>query len=146
MIEITKAAEYSLRATSALVDFYEDGQTATVSEVAVGEAIPESFLRKLLKPLIRAHIVKSERGYSGGITLAKDPASITVLDVIEAVDGKLSLNDCVLEPSECGFIQKCSMHSVWYDTTEIIKNHLRGYSLEDVRRDNVKRESTNNSN
>lgn len=134
MIEITKAAEYSLRASAALVDFYERDQTATVSEIAVGEAIPESFLRKLLKPLIRAQIVKSERGYSGGITLARDPYEISVLDVIEAVDGKLSLNDCVLEPSECGFIQRCAMYNVWIETTEVLKRHLRSYTLEDVRR------------
>ncbi len=134
MIEITKAAEYSLRATTALVEFFNKQQTATVSEIAVEEAIPESFLRKLLKPLIRAHIVRSERGYSGGITLARDPEEITVLDVIEAVDGELSLNDCVLDPSECGFIQRCSMHNMWIETTEVLKEHLKGYSLADVRR------------
>jgi len=134
MIEITKAAEYSLRASAALVDYYERDKTATVSEIAVGEAIPESFLRKLLKPLIRAQIIKSERGYSGGITLARDPDEISVLDVIEAVDGKLSLNDCVLEPSECGFIQRCAMYNVWIETTEVLKQHLQSYTLEDVRR------------
>ncbi len=141
MIEITKAAEYSLRATAALVDFYNQGQTATVSEIAVGEAIPESFLRKLLKPLIRDHIVKSERGYSGGITLARDPENISVLDVIEAVDGKVSLNECVLDPSECGFIQTCVLYDVWTETTEVLKHQLQGYSLADVRRNNVKKAS-----
>ncbi|MBD3274599.1 MAG: Rrf2 family transcriptional regulator [Candidatus Marinimicrobia bacterium] len=134
MIEITKAAEYSLRATAALVDFYEKDETATVSEIAVGEAIPESFLRKLLKPLIRANIVKSERGYSGGITLAKMPSEISVLDVVEAVDGKLSLNDCVLDPSECGLISKCTIHGLWVETTDLLKNHLNNYTLEDVKR------------
>lgn len=134
MIEITKAAEYSLRATAALVGFYEKDETATVSEIAVGEAIPESFLRKLLKPLIRANIVKSERGYSGGITLAKMPSEISVLDVVEAVDGKLSLNDCVLDPSECGLISKCTIHGLWVETTDLLKNHLNNYTLEDVKR------------
>lgn len=134
MIEITKAAEYSLRATAALVDYYERDETATVSEIAVGEAIPESFLRKLLKPLIRADIVKSERGYSGGITLAKMPSEISVLDVVEAVDGKLSLNDCVLDPSECGLISKCTIHGLWVETTDLLKNHLNNYTLEDVKR------------
>lgn len=134
MIEITKAAEYSLRATAALVEFYEKDETATVSEIAVGEAIPESFLRKLLKPLIRANIVKSERGYSGGITLAKMPSEISVLDVVEAVDGKLSLNDCVLDPSECGLISKCTIHGLWVETTDLLKNHLNNYTLEDVKR------------
>lgn len=134
MVEITKASEYSLRATAALVNYYEEQKTATVAEIAVGEAIPESFLRKLLKPLIRADIVRSERGYSGGITLAKSPAEISVLDVIEAVDGKLSLNDCVLNPSECGLISRCAIHGLWVETTEIMKNHLKNYSLEDVRR------------
>ncbi|MCF7805535.1 MAG: Rrf2 family transcriptional regulator [Candidatus Marinimicrobia bacterium] len=134
MIEITKASEYSLRATAALVDFYKHDKTATVAEIAVGEAIPESFLRKLLKPLIRASIVRSERGYSGGITLAKSPKEITVLDVIEAVDGKLSLNDCVLDPSECGLISRCAIHGLWVETTDMITGHLSSYSLEDVQR------------
>lgn len=134
MIEITKASEYSLRATAALVEFYENDKTATVAEIAVGEAIPESFLRKLLKPLIRADIVRSERGYSGGITLAKSPKDISVLDVIEAVDGKLSLNDCVLNPTECGLISRCAIYGLWAETTELITNHLSDYSIQDVRR------------
>jgi len=138
MIEITKASEYSLRATAALVDYYNDNKTATVAEIAVGEAIPESFLRKLLKPLIRADIVRSERGYSGGITLAKSPTEISVLDVIEAVDGKLSLNDCVLNPSECGLLSRCAIHDLWVETTDLIKEHLKSYSLQDVQWKHVK--------
>jgi len=134
MIAITRAAEYSLRATAALVQFRENNKTATVAEIAVSEAIPESFLRKLLKPLIRADIVRSERGYSGGITLAKHPAEISVLDVIEAVDGKLSLNECVLNPTECGLIARCAIHGLWVETTELLTEHLRNYSLEDIQR------------
>lgn len=134
MIAITRAAEYSLRATAALVQFRESDKTATVAEIAVSEAIPESFLRKLLKPLIRADIVRSERGYSGGITLAKHPAEISVLDVIEAVDGKLSLNECVLNPTECGLIARCAIHGLWVETTELLTDHLRNYSLEDIQR------------
>jgi len=134
MIAITRAAEYSLRATAALVQFRESDKTATVAEIAVSEAIPESFLRKLLKPLIRADIVRSERGYSGGITLAKHPAEISVLDVIEAVDGKLSLNECVLNPTECGLIARCAIHGLWVETTELLTEHLRNYSLEDIQR------------
>jgi len=133
MIEITKAAEYSLRAAVALVDFYEQDETATVAEIAVGEAIPESFLRKLLKPLIRADIIRSERGYSGGITLATDPAEISVLDVMEAVDGKLALNSCVLNPSECGHIERCTVYGLWVETSELLSNHLANYSLKDVK-------------
>lgn len=135
MIAITRAAEYSLRATAALVQFRENEKTATVAEIAVSEAIPESFLRKLLKPLIRADIVRSERGYSGGITLAKPPSQISVLDVIEAVDGKLALNDCVLNPTECGLISRCAIHGLWVETTQILQDHLRNYTLEDVQRD-----------
>ena len=133
MIEITKAAEYSLRAAIELVSFYEEGKTATVAEIAVGEAIPESFLRKLLKPLIRADIIRSERGYSGGITLAKDPADISVLDVMEAVDGKLTLSSCVLDPSECGHIERCTVYGLWIETTELLAKHLQSYSLKEVK-------------
>ncbi len=134
MIAITRAAEYSLRATAALVQFREKNKTATVAEIAVSEAIPESFLRKLLKPLIRADIVRSERGYSGGITLAKSPSEISVLDIIEAVDGKLSLNECVLNPTECGLIARCAIHGLWVETTDLLTEHLRNYTLEDIQR------------
>ena len=142
MIAITRAAEYSLRATAALVQFRDSDRTATVAEIAVSEAIPESFLRKLLKPLIRADIVRSERGYSGGITLAKPPSQISVLDVIEAVDGKLALNDCVLNPTECGLIARCAIHGLWVDTTEMLQEHLRNYTLEDIQREYMIGDST----
>jgi len=132
MIEITKASEYSLRAAIALVDFYETNQTATVSEIANSESIPESFLRKLLKPLIRAEIIRSERGYSGGITLAKPPDEISVLDIIEAVDGKLSLNNCVLQPSECSLSSTCTIHGLWVDTTNLLSDYLKKFTLDDI--------------
>ncbi len=129
MLQISKATGYSLRAVLALVRSNKNNEVSTVTEIADSEEIPEAFLRKLLRPLINAGIVETKRGFSGGIRLAKSPGDITVLEVVEAVEGKLGLNECVNEPTICEFVEDCLMHEVWMETTERVRNHLKTYSM-----------------
>lgn len=129
MLQISNATGYSLRAVLALVQSYENNKVMTITGIAAAEEIPEAFLRKLLRSLINAGIVESKRGYSGGIRLAKPPADITVLDVVEAVEGRMGLNECVTRPSICEFVEDCPMHEVWTETTERVRDQLKTYSM-----------------
>ncbi len=121
-----------MRAVLSLAQFHENNGIIPVTDVAASGDIPESFLRKLLPSLIDAGIVETKRGPKGGIRLATSPANITVLDVVEAVEGKVGLNRCVKDPSHCEFAEECPMYEVWEETTDFLRNHLEGYSLEQL--------------
>ncbi|NIQ11845.1 MAG: Rrf2 family transcriptional regulator, partial [Gammaproteobacteria bacterium] len=82
------------------------------------------FLRKLLQPLIKSGIIESKRGYSGGIRLARMPEQISLLEIIESVEGGIELNECVADPAICQFVGSCPIHEVWVETTNILGEHL----------------------
>ncbi len=141
MLQISNATGYSLRVVLALVQSHENNGVMTITEIAAAREIPEAFLRKLLRSLINAGIVESKRGYSGGIRLARPPADITVLDVVEAVEGKMGLNECVTKPSICEFVEECPMHEVWMETTDRVRDHLNTYSMLLLHRRTLERQS-----
>jgi len=74
---------------------------AMVSEIAEATRIPQSYLRKVLQLLSRAGLVASHRGVKGGFSLARDARTITLQDVVEAVDGALPSYACVKEKRRC---------------------------------------------
>lgn len=128
MIRLTKAGEYGLRAIRYLV---ENGGEARVSigDISVEKKIPEPFLRKLFKPLVKHGIVNSTRGVSGGVRLARKPEEINVLEVVEALEGPLALNECLLEDNACEFLNECGMHDVWEEAQAAMAKVLRSRNL-----------------
>ncbi|MBT3229469.1 MAG: Rrf2 family transcriptional regulator [Candidatus Marinimicrobia bacterium] len=133
MIRLTKAGEYGLRAVRYLV---ENGDMSRISigDISENKSIPEPFLRKLFKPLVQQGIINSTRGVSGGVRLARDPKEITVLEVVEALEGPLALNECLLEDVDCEFISECGMHDVWEEAQGAMARVLRSKNLTDLTR------------
>jgi len=121
-----------MQAVLSLVHSYEDDEVIPITEIATSRDIPETFLRKLLRSLINAGVVESKRGYWGGIRLAKPPADITVLEVVEAVEGEVGLSRCVKDPSHCELGKECPMYIVWREATDLLRNQLEGYTLEQI--------------
>ncbi len=68
----------------------------------------------------------------GGVTLAKPASTITLLDVIEAAEGKILLNRCMIGPGVCGRSPTCAVHLVWKEAQTKLKETLGSYSLEDL--------------
>jgi Rrf2 family protein len=83
---------------------------ATNSEIARAQEIPHEYLIKIIQSLAEAGIVSTRRGAGGGITLARAPEKITLLDVIEAVSGPLAINRCFSRPGECSRESFCAIH------------------------------------
>ena len=128
MIRLTKAGEYGLRAIRYLV---ENGDKARISigDISIEKKIPEPFLRKLFKPLVQKGFINSTRGVSGGVCLARKPEDITVLEVVEALEGPLALNECLLDDVTCEFLNECGMHDVWEETQAAMAKVLRSKNL-----------------
>ena len=110
-MKITQEADYGLRVVLYLckLGYGEKIEAKTISEK---EGIPLRFLLKLLRKLIQADIVKSYRGVNGGYAINKLPEQINLKDVIEAIDGPICVNRCVIEPSFCNVNRsgKCTIH------------------------------------
>ncbi len=120
-MQITRQADYALRAMLYLAQL-EPTQRAATSQIAEEQHIPPSFLAKIISQLSIAGLIHTSRGARGGVSLARQPEEISVLEVVEAIDGPISLNECTENPSACPFGEDCPLRPLWCDTqTELVK-------------------------
>lgn len=130
-LRLTNAADYAIRAMIHLACIPEDG-TAMASDIARVHGIPSSFAAKILRSLARAGLLRSTRGVKGGFALARSATDISLLDVVEAIEGPLELVDCTAEPCGCGLADECPAHPVWANVQAKIAELLRAATLEDL--------------
>jgi len=114
MMQISRKVDYALRAIIYL-SLQRDGCPVSVKEIASRRRIPRKFLEKIIQDLIRSGVVKSHRGAHGGCTLARLAHDISFRDIIESVEGPISLNVCVTEQHDCSVIASCNMQRVWQE-------------------------------
>jgi Rrf2 family protein len=123
-MQITRQADYAIRAVRYLSK-QGDNQRSATSTVAREMKIPPSFLAKIISQLSIAGLLHTSRGARGGVTLAGDPKLISLLDVVEAIDGPILLNECVGDPGNCDFAEECAMHPIWQEAQETLVKRLR---------------------
>ena len=99
-MQLTMTGEYAIRAMLHLSSV-PVGSIVQISAIAKQTEIPDNFLRKIVTQLSKAGLITSQRGAGGGIQLAAPAETVTLLDVIEAVEGKLNFNKCVLNKHAC---------------------------------------------
>ena len=119
-MRLTRAGEYAVRCVLFL-SRRGDGEIATRKEIAGMMDIPDQFLGKIAQQLARAGIIEIVQGARGGYRLLVGPEKLTLLDVVESVIGEIYLNDCVIRPESCSRSHACSVHRVW----EQARNQLR---------------------
>lgn len=112
-MQITRQADYAVRAVLHLAELSKNGKRAPTNKIADDQQIPPSFLAKIISQLSVAGVVQTSRGARGGVSLAREPNEISLLEVIEAIDGPISLNECVTDPKACPFRSHCKVHEVW---------------------------------
>jgi Rrf2 family protein len=120
-MQITRQADYALRAMVYLSKL-EPTQRAATSQIAETKKIPPSFLAKIISQLSIAGLIHTSRGARGGVTLARPANEISVLEVVEAIDGPIALNECTISPEGCPFSGDCPIHGLWCDAqTELVE-------------------------
>jgi Rrf2 family protein len=123
-MQITRQADYAVRAVLYLANLGNNERAAT-STVAEDQRIPPSFLAKIISQLSIAGLLHTSRGARGGVTLARDPQDITLLEVVEAIDGPIQLNECVGEENDCSFESGCPLRAVWSDAQNELVTRLK---------------------
>ena len=131
MMQITRQADYAVRAVLHLARSGSAERSAT-SMIAKEQNIPPSFLAKIISQLSIAGLLHTSRGARGGVTLAREPKDITLLEVVEAIDGPIQLNECVANDGVCTFEENCPIRPVWCDAQDELVKRLKGTSFADM--------------
>lgn len=122
-MQITRQADYAIRAVLYLSQIGV-GQRASTSQIAQEQNIPPSFLAKIVSQLSVAGLLQTSRGARGGVSLARNPDTVSLLEVIEAIDGPILLNECVADEANCAFSEDCPLRPVWCDAQADLVNRL----------------------
>jgi len=130
-MQITRQADYAVRAVYYLAKIGPERRAAT-SQIAEVEQIPPSFLAKIVSQLSVAGLLQTSRGARGGVSLAKPPEQISLLEVVEAIDGPILLNECVLNSNACIFGEDCPLRPTWCTAQADLVKHLKATNFNSV--------------
>jgi Rrf2 family protein len=111
-MEISRRTDYGVRVILDLASLPGD-ERASTEEIAKRQSIPAPFLAKIISQLSLSGLVITYRGAGGGVKLARPASEINLLQVIEALDGPVRLNRCVIEPGACPRDKFCPVHHIW---------------------------------
>jgi Rrf2 family protein len=125
---LSRGAEYAIRAMLD-VAAAEGGVRETTREVAEHQGIPKVFLPKIVQRLVQAGLLRAHRGPAGGIALSRPPGEINMRQIIEAMDGPIALNTCLLLPGECPRESICPVHEIWVKTQDDLLSGLESITL-----------------
>ncbi len=124
---VTRETDYAVRTVLYLAR--DSSRMASVTEVARAMHIPKSFLAKILQRLVRSHILASMRGVKGGFALARKPTEISLLDVLESIQGPAGINVCAIDSRRCRFSSTCSVHPVWVEIRKEVERRLKKQTI-----------------
>jgi Rrf2 family protein len=130
-MQITREGDYGIRSVLYLAR-QPFKKISFVNEISEEYKIPRSFLAKILQKLVKAKIVRSYRGVKGGFSLAKQARDISVLSVLEAIEGKLALNICLPDKKVCNFSRHCPVCAVWATAQSKVVDVLGKANFEDM--------------
>jgi len=111
-MEISRRTDYGVRVIMDLAALPKNGRAST-QDIADRQNIPGPFLAKIISQLSLSGLISTYRGSGGGVSLARPASEISLLHVIEALEGPVRLNRCAIEPSACPRDSHCPVHHVW---------------------------------
>lgn len=129
---LSQKCQYAVRAVLELAKQYGQGPV-TISQIAANQAIPQRFLEIILNELRPKGLIESRRGIQGGYLLARDPATISVGDIIRLVEGPLDPVKCIAEKNNpCVLKDNCALIGLWNRAKEAVEAVYDGASFQDL--------------
>jgi Rrf2 family protein len=135
-MKFTRKTDYALRAMEYLTRRYyasmEAGEPVapvSVSVIAGDSGLSLRFLSGIMAKLSRKGVVKAVPGPGGGLTLGRPPESISILDIVETVEGRINLMECMMHPEACSYASGCSIMGVLHTAQGALVNSLRNTNL-----------------
>lgn len=137
-LKISAMARYALRALLDIASNGDGGEPRSGAAIARSQQISEKFLSRIVIPLRRNGLLRSARGNNGGFLLAKNPEDITLLEIVETIQGPTAILDCLAPKSSCPRLRSCPARRVWADVNTAFKNTLSGITLAAILRKDPK--------
>lgn len=128
---LSKSCEYGLRAGLFIASSNEEGYIS-IREISDKLDISFHFLTKILQKLKAKGLLESFKGPTGGVRFAKSGDTVTLLDIVEAIDGNNLFTECVLGLPGCGDKKPCAMHHNWMIHREKIKKMLKNTTVKEL--------------
>jgi len=133
-MELTRKGEYAIRGIIYLAK-KRVGEISLLSEIAEATDVPQMFLAKIFQSFAKTGLIGSFRGTGGGFTLTRDPSTITLREIVEAVEGPIIPNRCLMHDEVCNRAATCTVHPVWRRVQEQVVAILDGVTLADLARE-----------
>jgi Rrf2 family protein len=127
---VTRETDYAVRTVMFLAK--EPDRIANASEIAHAMHIPKSFLAKILQRLVRSRILLSLRGARGGFQLARNTSEISLLSIMEAIQGQACINVCAIDSKRCKLSSTCAVHPVWTGIRADVEKKLQQQTIAEL--------------
>jgi len=125
---VTRKTDYAFRCILYLAQ--AEAQLANVTEVSRKMHIPKTFTAKIFQRLAKAKLVASVRGMNGGYRLQKKPSEISLLDIMEAIQGPSCINACAVDSKKCKRSAFCTVHPFWVELRRDVNKRLQEQTID----------------
>ena len=127
MLRVTRLTDYATVVLTVLAT--RPGVVLSAVELADAAGLEVPTVAKVLKPLAQAGLVVGFRGAGGGYRLVRDAADISLVEIVEAMEGPLGMTECSLHAGNCGIEQSCGVRANWRRINDVVADALRGVTL-----------------
>lgn len=127
MLRVTRLTDYATVVLAVLAA--RPGDVLSAAELAETAGLEPTTVSKLLKPLAQAGLVTSQRGVHGGYRLSRDAADVSLIEIVEAMEGPLAMTECSQHDSRCGIAHQCGVRANWRLINDVVADALRGVTL-----------------
>ncbi len=127
-MQLTQKGDYAVRV---MLDLAAQPPGASVRTMELGRrtGVPRAYLAKVIQALARAGLIRTRRGALGGVSLLENPDAVTLRRVVEAVEGPIYLNRCLVRPGLCPRDRTCRAHPVWERVQQVLLRELDGVTI-----------------
>ena len=129
-MEISRKTDYAIRLVAALM--LNEGKPLSVRKAAIMQDVPYSFARGIQHDLVNSGVITALRGAHGGMMLAIDPDEYTLTELIETLQGPISLAVCLSEKGWCPRDENCAFHKVWEGGSSMLRDYLSSITMKDI--------------
>ena len=133
-MHITREGDYAVRVVVALAET-PAGDIVRTEDLSHATGVPRPYLKKIIQALSRAHLVDTRQGRRGGVRLRRDPSTITLRHMVEAIEGPIHLNRCLARAGFCPRDSVCPVHPVWRRIQGVLVRELDGVTARDLAAD-----------
>ena len=130
MLRVTKLTDYATVVLTVLAA--RPGEILSASDLAEHSGLETPTVSKVLKPLAQAGLVEGLRGVHGGYRLSREAADISLIQIVEAMEGPLAMTECSLDHGDCGLSPQCGVRANWRRINDVVADALRAVTLAEM--------------